>query len=61
MTDITKKQQFTSIAKGNSPADLVLANARVVNTFNGGIERANVAIFDGMKKRDMEKVRNITR
>ncbi len=36
-----------SVAKGESPADLVLANARVVNTFNGEIETGNVAVCEG--------------
>ena len=38
---------FISVAKGDSPADLILANARVVNTFNGEIETGNVAIYGG--------------
>ncbi|MFC1974394.1 adenine deaminase [Chloroflexota bacterium] len=33
-----------SVAKGESPADLILANARVVNTFTGEVEPGNVAI-----------------
>ena len=33
-----------SVAKGELPADLVLANARVVNVFTGEIESGNVAI-----------------
>ena len=44
MSDI--KQQI-SVAKGESPADLILANARVVNTFNGEVEEASVAIYGG--------------
>ena len=48
MMDIKRKQQFISVAKGNSPADLILANARVVNTFNGEMEIANIAVSDGM-------------
>lgn len=36
-----------SVAKGECPADLVLANARVVNVFNGDIEAGNVAIYSG--------------
>jgi len=34
-----------SVAKGELPADLVLANARVVNVFTGEIEPGNVAIY----------------
>ncbi|MFC2022498.1 amidohydrolase family protein, partial [Chloroflexota bacterium] len=36
-----------SVAKGELPADLVLANARVVNVFTGEIEPGNVAIYRG--------------
>ena len=34
------------MAKGESPADLILANARVVNTFTGEVESGNVAICE---------------
>ncbi|MFC2057194.1 adenine deaminase [Chloroflexota bacterium] len=37
-----------SVAKGEFPADLVLANARIVNVFTGEIEPGNVAICGGM-------------
>ncbi len=36
-----------SVARGESPADLVLANARVVNVFTGEVEAGDVAIYDG--------------
>ncbi len=36
-----------SVAKGEDPADLILANARVVNVFTGEIEPGNVAIYGG--------------
>ncbi|MBI4188296.1 MAG: adenine deaminase [Chloroflexi bacterium] len=36
-----------SVARGESPADLLLANARVVNVFTGEIEPGNVAISGG--------------
>jgi adenine deaminase len=39
--------RFIAVAKGDEPADLVLANARVVNTFNGEVEPGNVAIGEG--------------
>ena len=39
--------RLISVARGESPADLILANARVVNTFNGEVEEANVAIYGG--------------
>jgi len=34
-----------SVAKGKLPADLILANARVINVFSGEIEPASVAIY----------------
>jgi adenine deaminase len=34
-----------SVARGETPADLILANARVINVFNGEIEAASVAIY----------------
>ena len=37
-----------SVAKGERPADLILANARVVNTFTGEVETGNVAIYGGL-------------
>jgi adenine deaminase len=40
-------KNLISVAKGELPADLVLANTRVVNVFNGEIETGNVAIFEG--------------
>jgi adenine deaminase len=39
--------ELISVAKGDAPADLILANARVVNTFNGEVEKASVAIYGG--------------
>ena len=38
---------LVSVARGERPADLILANARVVNVFSGEIETGNVAIYDG--------------
>jgi adenine deaminase len=37
-------KKLISVAKGESPADLLLKNARLVNTFIGEIEQADVAI-----------------
>ena len=34
-----------SVAKGELPADLILANAKVINVFSGEIEPGNVAIY----------------
>ncbi len=39
-----KTSRLISVAKGESPADLLLANARVVNTFNGEVETGSVAV-----------------
>src|SRR5512143_1120372 len=36
-----------AVARGDEPADLVLANGQVVNVFTGQIQHANVAIKDG--------------
>lgn len=40
-------KQLITVARGDAPADLILTNARIVNTFTGEIEQANVAIHDG--------------
>lgn len=37
-------KNLISVARGDAPADLILKNARVVNTFTGEIEQADVAI-----------------
>jgi adenine deaminase len=42
-----KTKHLICVARGESPADLLLTNARVVNVFNGEIETANVAICQG--------------
>ncbi len=36
--------RLIQVAKGELPADLLLANARIINVFNGEIEAGNVAI-----------------
>jgi len=41
---LTRLARLISVAKGERPADLILANAKVVNTFTGEIEAGNVAI-----------------
>ncbi|MFC1919439.1 adenine deaminase [Chloroflexota bacterium] len=40
--------QIISAGTGRSPADVVLANCRVINTFNGQLEEADVAISNGV-------------
>lgn len=42
-----KLARLISVARGESPADLILANARVVNVFTGDIETGDVAICEG--------------
>ncbi len=44
---LSGQARLISVAKGELPADLVLANARVVNVFTGEIELGNVAICEG--------------
>ncbi len=36
-----------AVARGDEPADLILANGQVVNVFTGQVSRANVAVKDG--------------
>lgn len=38
-------RELISVARGETPADLLLKNARIVNTFIGEIEQADVAIY----------------
>jgi len=40
-----KLAELISVARGERAADLILANARVVNTFTGEVESGNVAIY----------------
>ena len=42
---LTKLARLISVARGERPADLILANAKVVNTFTGEIDSGNVAIY----------------
>ena len=37
-----------AIARGDTPADLLLKNARVVNVFTGEIEATDIAIAGGL-------------
>jgi len=38
-------KELISVARGETPADLLLKHARIVNTFTGEIEQADVAIY----------------
>ncbi len=40
-------EKLISVARGEVPADLLLSNARIVNTFTAEIEKGNVAICRG--------------
>ncbi len=40
-------EKLIAVAKGETPADLLLTNARIVNTFTAEIEKGNVAISQG--------------
>ncbi len=40
-------EKLISVARGEVPADLLLTNARIVNTFTAEIEKGNVAISQG--------------
>jgi adenine deaminase len=37
--------KLMSVAKGETPADLLLANAKVINVFTGEIEEGNIALY----------------
>src|SRR5690242_19464943 len=45
--DVDRLKRLVDVAAGRAPADLVLANARIVNVHGGEIEEGNVAICDG--------------
>ena len=38
--------ELISVARGDTQADLLLKNARIINTFAGDIEKGNVAIYE---------------
>jgi len=42
-----KIESLLAVARGEEPADLVLANGQVVNVFTGQVQRTNVAVKDG--------------
>lgn len=44
---MTKPVELISVAKGETPADLLLRNARVVDTLAGAERQGNVAIYGG--------------
>ena len=42
-----KLAHLVSVARGDSPADLVLADAKIVNVFSGEVESGDIAISEG--------------
>jgi len=42
-----KMERLIAVARGQTPADLIFSNARIVNVFTSEIETGNVAIVDG--------------
>jgi len=44
---LSKLSRLIAVAKGDELADLILADARVINTFNGEVEPGNVAVCEG--------------
>ena len=42
------RSRLLSVARGDTPADLVLRHARVLNVFTGEIESTDIAIVDGL-------------
>ncbi|MFC1993340.1 adenine deaminase [Chloroflexota bacterium] len=44
---LSKQARLIQVARGELPADLLLANARIVNVFTGEVEPGSVAIYQG--------------
>jgi adenine deaminase len=44
---LSSLSELISVARGDSPADLILADARIINTLNGDVKHGNVAIYQG--------------
>jgi adenine deaminase len=55
-------KELISVARGDTPADLILKNARIVNTFVGEIEQGDVAIYGDRIAGigDYDKAREVT-
>ena len=45
---ISRLQSLLAVARGDKPADLLIKNAKVINTLSYEIEEQGVAIFDGL-------------
>ena len=55
-------EELVSVARGDKPADLLIKNARIVNTFVGEIEQADVTIYGDRIAGigDYDKAREVT-
>ncbi len=42
-----ERKELIRVARGETPAELLLVNAKIINTFTATIEQANVAIYGG--------------
>ena len=40
-------EELIAVARGDTPGDLLLANARIVNVFTSEIEEGDVVLFEG--------------
>ena len=40
-------EDLIAVARGDKPADLILINGRIINTFTGEIEKGDIAVFGG--------------
>lgn len=45
---LMKKQRIIAAASGRMPADLVLKNATFVNVFSNRLQKADIAVCDGI-------------
>lgn len=46
--EMIERSRLLSVARGDTPADLVLRHARTLNVFTGEIESGDIAIVDGL-------------
>lgn len=44
---IAARQRLLEVARGDKPADLLIRNARLINTFSQEVEEAGIAVFEG--------------
>jgi adenine deaminase len=55
-------EELVSVARGDKPADLLIKNAQIINTFIGETEQADVAIYGDRIAGigDYDKAREVT-